>query len=440
MSALIRRAVRWCFRLVGLGLWALLVASCATVGESTAGLLPEDALIVTGGTVIDGTGADPIIDGLVAFDDGRVLAVGRAADYSFSSDARVVDVDGGTILPGFIDAHQHETADPAIRRSFLEGGVTSVCSMGSTLADMPLYEEEYSGERLAARGFQSGPIMTAPGGLPDLALHIGYNYEVGTPEEARAGVPDLIERGADVIKVYVYSSAWNSQTIPALDQERLEAIVEEAHSRGVLVRAHITDVSVLEIALDAGIDVVDHLPWINPTEEEVAHALESGDLIQELKDAVTASGLETLLNSMVKTDTVMIPTLERVISAKFSDDQLGSALAELYLDPVRHFHQAGGIIALGTDFNVNIGMTRGIPIAELQRLLDVGLSPMEVIEAATHHAAYACGQQDEIGTLEPGKLGDLIVIPGDPLQNIEELGQISLVVKDGTIAYQPTPS
>lgn len=437
MSWLTDRAVTWRFRLLGLGLWALLMVSCTATEEPSVGRLPDDALILTAGTVIDGTGAAPIIDGLVALHDGRVLAVGHAADFSFSSDARVLDAAGGTILPGFIDSHQHETASPAVRRDFLEGGVTSVCSMGSRIEAMPRYEEEFYRDLPIARGFQAGPIMTAPGGLPDLALHLGYNYEVATADESRAGVADLVERGADVIKVYLYASPWNDQPIPAFDEERLEAIVDEAHTRGVLVRAHITDVSVLEMALVAGIDVVDHVPWLSPTEEEVAGILASGDPIQELSDMLVASGLETLWGSMVETETVLVPTLERGIAAKFSTDQPGSAVIELYLDSVRQFHQAGGQIALGTDFNINIGMARGIPIAELQLLLDVGLTPMEVIETATRHAAYVCGHQDEIGTLEPGKLGDLIVIPGNPLQDIDALSQISLVIKDGIVSYQP---
>jgi len=427
------------FRLFGLGLWALVVASCTAAGEPSSNRLPDDALIVTGGTVIDGSGADPIIDGLVAVRDGRVLAVGRVADFSFSSDAHVLDAAGGTILPGFVDSHQHETANPAVRRDFLEGGVTSVCAVGSRIGDMARYEEEFLGDLPVARGFQAGPIMTAPGGLPDLVLDIGYNYEVATADEARAGVVDLVERGADVIKVYLYPSPWNDQPIPVLDEERLEAIVEEAHDRGVLVRAHITDVSVLEMALMAGVDVVDHVPWLKPTEEEVAAILDSDDPIEELRDRLVASGLETLWVSMVETETVLVPSIELGIRANFSPGA-ADAVIELYLDSVRQFHQAGGTIALGTDFNVGRGMTRGIPIAELQLLLDVRLTPMEVIEAATRHAAYVCGHEDEIGTLEPGKLGDLIVVPGDPLQDINALSQISLVVKDGMIAHQPEGS
>jgi imidazolonepropionase-like amidohydrolase len=85
-------------------------------------------------------------------------------------------------------------------------------------------------------------------------------------------------------------------------------------------------------------------------------------------------------------------------------------------------------------------MTRGIPIGELQLLLDAGLTPMEVIETATRHAARACGHEDEVGTLEPGKLGDLIVVPGNPLQDVNAFSQISLVIKDGMIAYQPKGS
>jgi imidazolonepropionase-like amidohydrolase len=357
--------------------------------------------------------------------------VGSAVDFGVPEQAEVIDVAGGTILPGFIDSHVHET-HVGVRRRFLEGGVTSVCVMGSRIEAMPLYEEAFLGDLPVARAFQAGPILTAPGGLPDAALGISYNYEIATPDEARAGVVDLVERGADVIKVYVVAP---DLPIPVLDSVRLVAIVEEAHSHGLLVRAHVTDVQVLEMALDAGVDVVDHLPWLEPTEEEVVSVLASADPIQGFRDMLDASGIEESWSSMIQAGTVLVPSLERGIAAKFGDGA-SEVVIGLYLNSVRQFDQAGGVIALGTDFNVGFDMTLGIPIAELQLLLDAGLTPMEVIEAGTRHAAYVCGHEDELGTLEPGKLGDLIVVSGDPLQDINALSRISLVIKDGAIAYQ----
>jgi hypothetical protein len=122
------------------------------------------ALAITNGTVVDGTGAGPISEGMVLVEGNRIAAVGRVADMIAPPDAAVVDAKGGTILPGIVDAHVHGAADPAVRRQILTGGVTSVCDLGSPKGEMPCFERDDTGQGPAARGFRAGPVLTAPGG------------------------------------------------------------------------------------------------------------------------------------------------------------------------------------------------------------------------------------------------------------------------------------
>ena len=255
-------------------LLAVLLGMAACGGQgSPGGPASADPIIIINGTVVDGRGSEPIHDGIVAISGDRITFVGHAADYSLPSGAQVIDARAGTILPGFIDSHVHDAADPATRREFLVGGVTGVCDLGSPLGDIPQFDEAYLNQDPVARGFRAGPIITAPGGLPGAVLHGGLNYEVADPDEARAAVADLHNRGADVIKVYLQRDSGGA-AYPMLSEADLAAIVEEAHARGLLVRAHVTYISLLDMAVQAGVDVIEHVP-INTTQSESENTSES---------------------------------------------------------------------------------------------------------------------------------------------------------------------
>ena len=209
--------------------------------------VPSDALVLTNGTVIAGIGAPPIPDGIVVIQRERVIAVGRAADYAIPAGIKVVDAKRGTILPGIFNAHVHGVASKWIRRNdFLLQGVTSVCDLGSALQEMPDFKQDFSSHGPAARGFRAGPIITVPGGYPGVLWGSRLNYEVKNPDEARAAVTDLASRGADVIKIALEpGSAQNSW--PTLDMAEVKAIVEEAHTHGLFVRAHLQKTALLDL-------------------------------------------------------------------------------------------------------------------------------------------------------------------------------------------------
>ena len=175
-------------------------------------------------------------------------------------------------MPGMIDSHMHNVGHPAPRRDLLLGGVTSVCDLGSALAYMPAFEERTYFQDPVARGFKAGPIITVPGGLPGKYSGVDINYEVATPEEARAAVIDLKTRGADVIKIYLepYQDVARTTSYPMLSQEQVNAIVDEAHQQGLIVRAHVTTTTALEIALAGGVDVIEHEPVVDLTADELA--------------------------------------------------------------------------------------------------------------------------------------------------------------------------
>lgn len=395
---------------------------------------PADALVLTNGAVIAGTGAPPIPDGVVVIQRERIVAVGRAADYAIPAGAKVVDANRGTILPGIINAHVHGLSNPATRRVyFMLEGVTSVCEMGSRLNEMQQFELDHvSGP--AARGFRSGPMITAPGGYPDVVWHANLNYEVTGPDEARAAVADLVNRGADAIKITLEPGS-AQEPWPMLNLQEVKAIVQAAHERGKLVRAHVgrTDgTDVLDIVAESGVDIIEHVPI------PVFSAWDVYNLIKAKSHFALDSDYQARLARLVAHQVAMVPTLDAhsfwCESPELTSEQRQACL-EFYVEPVRHFHTLGGVVALGNDYGADEAIERGMPLREMRLLLQSGLTPMHVIEAGTRNAAQVCGHGQELGTLEPGKLADIIVVNGDPLTDIEVMSQVSVVIKNGQIAY-----
>jgi imidazolonepropionase-like amidohydrolase len=393
--------------------------------------------VITNGTLVDGTGAAPLPGATVTVGGNRIVAVGRATDLGIPPEATVLDAEGGTILPGIVDSHVHSASDPTVRRGILACGITSVCDLGSEIGTMPLYERDECDGEPVARGFRAGPMVTVPGGLPDALFGSSLNYEVTSPKEARAAVADLQGRGVDVIKVFLHRTA-NGQTFPILSLEQIQALVQEAHARGLPVRAHVWDLAATEVALVGGVDVIEHGPKPEISPAQMTEILASRDPLSAahriLAPQIEAG--ERLLEQMVAREVVLVPTLER---RRWNLEQgplpklEADFLVDLDLSGVRLFHELGGIVALGTDYNAGLD-AKEMVLSELAFFARAGLTPMEVIEAATRHAARACGQGEALGTLQAGKLADAIVIKGDPLADMRALGNLRAVIVDGKIA------
>jgi imidazolonepropionase-like amidohydrolase len=396
--------------------------------------VPVDALVIQNGRVIAATGEPPIPDGMVVIQGDRILAVGRAAQFSLPPQANVVDAKGGTIMPGIINAHVHSTSNSAVRRVyFLLKGVTAVCDLGSELDKMPEFEQD-SSSGLSARGFRAGPIVTAPGGYPGVFWGFELNYEVANPGEAREAVADLVKRGADVIKIALEPGSVQDPW-PMLTLEEVQVIVQEAHARGKLVRAHVgrtEGTRVLDIVLESGVDVIEHVPL------PLFSIMDAYNLLQDRDRYTLTREQEAQLDRLAAQGVIMVPTLDYPMlwceSAKLTPG-VKQACLDFYLEPVRRFHSMGGMVALGNDYGADPVIERGMPLREMQLLLAAGLTPMEVIQAGTRHAAYVCGHSDELGTLEPGKLADVIVVDGDPLVEMEAMGRVTVVIKGGQVAY-----
>jgi imidazolonepropionase-like amidohydrolase len=375
----------------------LAIGACATEPRN---FLTGDALVLVNGTLIAGTGAPPLPDAALVIRGERIVFAGRRAQVTISADADVVDVGGATILPGFIDAHVHGAYSAANLEAWAQAGVTTVRDeavnlSGVLLSDLIARRDTAWYAPRYARLISAGWMITAPGGYRRLG--------VGTADEARQKVTEELDQGADLIKVAVEDGIAGQTDLPVLSTEALLAAVATAHARNRLVSAHITDARFLQNIVDAGVDDAAHVAW----------------------DAVP----DALFLRMIARNITLVPTL--TIYEPFG--ALAGAQANL-----RRFLQLGGSVAMGDDYaglspSRNAHFVLGMPMPEILWMAEAGMTPMQIIVAATRTAARVCGLEAELGTLDPGRIADVLVVDGDPLRDLAAFQSVRLVLHRGTV-------
>jgi imidazolonepropionase-like amidohydrolase len=361
---------------------------------------PPATLALVNGTLIDGSGAAPVPDAVVLMRGGRIVAVGPRATVAIPSDAQVIDTQGGTILPGFINAHVHGSYNEQTLAAWAQGGVTTVRDLAtSPLSSVFKFRDQVNTQPQYARLVAAGPMVTVPDGYP-IAYWGMSALTVTSPEEARQKVTQLLDDGADVVKIALESGAIFGQKMAMLSPEEAATIVQVAHARGTVVSAHVSVSPDLARALDAGVDDIAHM--------------------------VTDELPVELIQRMVKADTYWVPTLEL---------WMGVGLRAHVLDNLRRFVEAGGKVALGTDYQgaPNVRFDLGMPIHEIEFMQQAGMTPMQIIVASTKNAAHVCNRERDLGTIEVGKIADVLVVQGDPLQDVHALTNVGWVIHNGVV-------
>ncbi|MFQ6058022.1 MAG: amidohydrolase family protein [Anaerolineae bacterium] len=374
------------------------------------------ALVVKNGTLIDGTGSKPVKDAAVVIEGQTIVAVGPERKFQFPKGIRAIDAGGGTILPGIINAHVHILAGGSWLEPWTEAGVTTVRDLGASLNGILTFKrlQAKKGNRVPTL-VVAGPIITAPGGYPVPIWGRAIALEMGDTAAAREGVEQLLDAGVDIIKIAVTRGHAPDRLWPELTLEQIQAIVEVAHQRGTRVSAHVSTTADLWRAVEGGVDDAAHMVWDEVPDE--------------------------LIRLMVEKDVYMVPTLfVREAGLKWrgaTQEQVKQALDAMKSN-LRRFVAAGGKVALGNDFG-NPGVEPGMPLREMELMVEAGMTPMQVIMAGTKHAAHVCNLEDKVGTIEPGKQADIIVVDGDPLQDISAMASVIVVIKGGEVIKAPTP-
>ena len=399
-------------------------------------------LIIANGRIIDGNGGF-IEQGAITISDGRIISV--SANPKSITNPVLIDAEGMTVMPGFIDAHRHviQAEDPndwldkeASDRmaEFLDAGFTTVLSAGDPLEAIlelrrRLKENAINGPRLLVSGrvpLSATPFGFSPGVDParvDISRPPGRPQNRGiaiSEKETRAAVRALVSAGVDAIKTVIIV------TPDGPEQQTLAVVADEARDLGVLSITHAVTVQDTVAAVKARTSVLVHTPHI-------------GQLDKNSAQIIARAGIP-----MMSTLGIFVPTFaaeNQRIRTRTGNDNVArfrdlepfpmNTLSSAGQGPVnaRVLWEAGITYGYGSD-------TTFLPkdsLAHELKPLRLVFSAQDIITIMTRHAAASIGQLDELGTLEPGKRADIVLIDGNPLKNTADLLNISVVIKNGEI-------
>jgi imidazolonepropionase-like amidohydrolase len=384
-------------------------------------------------TLIDGTGREPIANAVIVVDGEKIAAVGQEGQVT-QPPGEVINLAGKTVLPGLLNMHEHlelrrglgawqekvaQSDNWAMMRAVrnallcLQEGVTTVRDLGSR-RDLNL-----ALKRGIEEGMIIGPRMVTCG--QPLVMTGGHGWEICTeadgPDEARKAARQQLKAGADLIKAMA-SGGYISYIKPGQDQpwssqltvEEMRAAFEEAKKAGKKTTVHAHPPAAIRAAIEAGVDCIEHGVLLD----------------KETAELMASKGI------------FLVPTLAESWEMAEHGLELGrpawlveASKAELdsRLERFAYAVDAGVKIAMGTD-------VAGSPAREIELMAKGGLSSMEAIVAATRNGAELIDMGDQIGTIEAGKLADLTVVDGNPLEDLLDLAKVELVFKGGTL-YRP---
>ncbi|GEN10849.1 Imidazolonepropionase [Myxococcus fulvus] len=428
---------------------ALLVA-CLLSGLSASAAPSPKSYVLKAARLFDARTGKLVTPGVVVVVDGKVSAVGATAKTP--AGARVVELGDATLLPGFMDAHTHltgeagadwrqdvidsmqrtvpeQTLDALPRaKATLMAGFTTVRNLGAAdFIDVGLRNS-------IRRGTVVGPrMLTATAGLGTTGGHCddGNSWRKGVladetgpgvadgPEALRAKVREVVKYGADLIKVCATGGVLSLNAdvgSPQLTQAELDALVDEAHARGRKVAAHAHGAEGAKRAIRAGVDSIEHGSLLD--DEALELMKKKGTWF--VPTAMAFQGVKELADK----GSLPEENVRKVRTVEASREQV-----------LRKAISRGVRIAFGTDAGV---FAHGRNAGEFALLVQAGMSPAESLRAATVHAAELLGVSATLGTLEPGKLADVVAVPGNPLEDIRKTEAVFFVMKEGVIHRDDT--
>ncbi len=427
---------------------------------------PGSTLAVTGGTLIDGTGSGPVPGSVVVIAGGRILAAGPRATVEVPSNATVLDARGKWVIPGLIDAHVHysqsgglytrpdvidlremvsyEREMDGIRsrllgtfRRYLCSGVTATVDVGGPFWNFEV-RDVASRTALAPRIAVAGPLVSTyephilPPDDPDVIL-------AENPEAARELVRRQLSERPDLVKVWFVLGPGTvlGELVPTV-----EAAITESHAGRVRAAVHAMELETAKEAVRAGADILVHGVSDQPVDEEFMQMVRDRGVIYTTTLGVFEGYAKVLSQQVTMTDAdrtcgdpAVIGTWDDLAEMGYPPGYFAGESQSLRIatENLKRMQDVGVIIAAGTDAG-NIGTLHGPAVhREFELMAAAGLTPMEILVAATSKAARVFHGDPEMGTIAPGKLADLVILDADPLADIRNARRINTVIKAGRV-------
>lgn len=382
---------------------------------------PQQSMWIANGQLFDGASEKVVKNPGILVENGKISCIGGTCKIPKS--AIHVDATGKGIIPGLIDLHGHILSAkaegtkqgilamfwdqlrflPSVRQELIAAGITSYRTLGDVMPAIFKFKEELSEQKIAGpRLFIAGPIFTIKDGHPSQNKRIqswvleNMTVQSDDPVYVKQQIVALAKKGIDGVKV-VYQSHTDEQGVvvmPRISNETLQAITSEARKHGLWVAVHTGTPEETEEAIAAGITTIEH-------------GIRHGNLIET-----------TTMQKIVENNIVYVPTLGR------------EPQGHLNIAALNH---AGITFGVGTDSPVEMKNGNSYH-KELSRMVNAGLPDVKALIAATKNGAEALGKSDELGTIEVGKFADLLLVDGQPWQDITELKNIEMVILSGRIA------
>jgi imidazolonepropionase-like amidohydrolase len=434
-----------------------ILAGATSFAQQAPSATNGSRVALVGGMLLDGYEAGPIHHAAILIHGDRIVRVGPASEITIPPGYTVVDTSGRTMMPGMIELHGHliilghgnyATWFPWIAKQggskmltkvmetsakqLLNAGITSAVDLGAPLAEsLSIRDRINKGEIPGPRMSMSGPWITRNGG--GMTDQFG-GIAVTSPAQAGQEVEKLAKAGVDVIKAH-----------SGLTREDYKAIADTAHKSGIRVHAHVYAEEDVRNALEMGIDVLSH----------AGSAGTAPPYSKELVTAIVNAGRPVVITaahrSWVYPDTVEFP--ERLQDPSIKRDMPPEIYAEVQDSlknwralgyfartdremffrerGVKQFVEAGAVIGMGTDSGTPMNFHSEALWREAKVHVDMGMPPIKVISSLTRIGANILGKQRDLGTIEPGKLADIIIVNGNPLYDITALAHVEAVVKGG---------
>jgi imidazolonepropionase-like amidohydrolase len=458
--------------LAAVGLCILVSNGGNAIAQSSATLSPEvqryvrvsaPVIALTHVRVVDGTGSAPKENQTVIISGDKIQSVGDAASATIPAGAQGLDLTGYTVIPGLVGMHEHmfypSTRVPiynemaySFPKLYLAAGVTTVRTGGSLepYTDIELKHLIDTGQAPGPEMHITGPYLEGAGAFTP-QMHI-----LKDAEDARRTVNYWADEGATSFKAYMH-----------ITRDELAAVVEAAHKRGLKVTGHLCSIGFREAAA-IGIDNLEHglfvdtefvpgkAPDVCPAQSQTGKTMATLDLESAPVQAMIHDLVDhhVAITSTLPVFEPMVPNRppldQRVLDAMLPEAQvdylknrvrsgsnpafisMGATNFKKEMDFERMFVKAGGTLLAGEDPTGGGGILAGFADQrEAELLVEAGFTPMEALRIYSYNGAQFLGEADRIGTIAPGKAADLVVIHGDPSQNINDIEKVEIVFKDG---------